>query len=159
MFFLQDPAHPQRYRIEMRAHADGFAGKIFRSPNTAGAANDDIAVTEFAMGKHRDRTEWRAAPDPAKKHAHLQFAHVEFEIARKTGMALLRRQSNDVQVDPLGLDGAIDQEARSVVFVTGQCQTKFFHNSYSIGACSYCTKCRAKNSIALGHESAAAWGR
>src|ERR1044071_10092024 len=101
---MENAAHPQRHRIEMRAHADGLASQIVRLLNTAGAVNEHIAVTKFSMRENRDCPERRAAADPTEKHAHLQLAHVELQTAREAAMALLGRQREDFQVDPLRLE-------------------------------------------------------
>src|SRR5262249_43830835 len=78
--FLKDSPHPERHRIEMSAHANRFTRKVLGFLNTTRAAHKDIAVAELSVWKHRNGAERRAAGDPAEKHAHLQFADVEFEI-------------------------------------------------------------------------------
>ena len=95
VFFLQHPAHPQRYRIEVGAHADNFTGKVFGLMNAAGGVNEHVAMTEFSMWKNRDGAKRRAATDPTEKHAHLELANIEFQIARKPSVALFRRQRNN----------------------------------------------------------------
>jgi hypothetical protein len=80
-------------------------------------------MAEFAMRKHRDRFERRAAPHPAEKHPHLQLAHVELKIARKSPMALFGRERDNVQIEAFRLDGSVDQKARPIIFVARQSET------------------------------------
>ena len=87
--------------------------------NTTGRVKKHVAVAKLTVGKHRNRGERCAATHPAQKDAHLELAHVEFQIARKPAMALFRRQRDDFDIDTLRLHRAVDQEARSVIFVAG----------------------------------------
>src|SRR5437867_3163314 len=78
VILLQHAAHPQRYRIEVGAHADNFAGKIFGLLNAACRIEQHVAMAKFPVRKYRDRSERRAAGHPTEKHAHLELAHIEF---------------------------------------------------------------------------------
>jgi hypothetical protein len=84
-------------------------------------------MAKLAMREHGDRGERRASAHPTEKDAHLELANVEFQIARKPSVALLGGQRNDVEIDALGLHGAVDQEARPVIFVAGQNEPQPFH--------------------------------
>src|SRR5712692_3705303 len=95
IFFLQNAAHPERYRVEVSAHADNFTGKVFGLSNTARGIDEHVAVTKFTVREHGDPAEWRAAGCPTEKHAHLELAHVELQIARKSPVALFRRHRDD----------------------------------------------------------------
>ena len=118
--FLQHTAHPQRDRIEVGAHADHFSGKVFRFLNAARAMNEHVAVAKLTVRKNRDRAKRRAPSHPAEKHAHLQLADVEFQIAGKPSVALFRRQRQDFKIDAFRLHGAVDEKSRAIVFVAGQ---------------------------------------
>src|SRR4029078_9821797 len=58
-FILKNAAHPQRHRIEMRAHSYSLSGKIFRRPNAARLVYKHIAVTKLSVRKNRNRPDWR----------------------------------------------------------------------------------------------------
>ncbi len=64
--------------------------------------------------------ERRAAGHPTEKYTHLELAHVEFQIAGEPSVALFRRQETTFKIDTFRLHGAVDQKARSIVFVAGK---------------------------------------
>ena len=111
----------------MGAHADDSPGKVFRFLNAARGMNEHVAVAKFTMGKNRDRAKRRAPAHPTEKHAHLQLAHVEFQIAGKPSVALFRRQRQNLKIDSFRLHGSVDEKSRAIVFVAGQGQAKRFH--------------------------------
>ena len=106
-----------------------------RSP--ASTLNENIAVTKFSVRKNRNSRKRRAPPHPAKKHTHLQFADVEFQLAREATMALFRGKRDDSQVDTLCFYRAVDEKPSAVVLVARQCQPNICHTILK-----YCLKAK-----------------
>src|SRR5690349_7253423 len=127
VFILKEPAHPERYRIEMGAHANDLSGKVFGLLNAARLMHKDIAVAKFSMWENRDGGKRRAAIHPAEEYTQLELADVKFKIAGKPPVPLFGREREDVQIDPFRFDGAVNQKTGAVVFVARKRQAEICH--------------------------------
>ena len=127
MVVLQDRAHPHIGGQLVFGQADAAAAQVFRLLDAVGA-DVDGGVAERARQEYRYADVGQLAVGSLDGGTgERQFADVEFFAAKRAEENFFRRQRHEDRIDPIDLDGAIDQGTATVVIADGHGELQFVH--------------------------------
>src|SRR5262249_57327476 len=114
-------AHEDRCRHGIERHTDALAGEVLGFPDLA-LVDGDIAVPEYARGKHWDRHHRAVGPHcMADEFRARHLAGVELEIGQHPVEDLARMVDGEkIEVDAVGLHLAGMQREHAVVEAAGE---------------------------------------
>ena len=123
VIFLQNAAHPDvGSRLEIGA-ADLFADEVLRLADAGLGVDEDKAVAEAPVQKHRDRGQRLAAVARHVIAADIDLADVELGLARHAPVPLARAHAGEHdELDTVGLHGAVAQRTHDLVVAAGDGQ-------------------------------------
>ena len=128
VIFLQNAAHPDvGSRLEIGA-ADLLADEILRLADAGFGVDEDKAVAEAPVQKHRDRGQRLAAVARHVITADIDLADVELGLARHAPVPLARAHAGEHdKLDTVGLHGAVAQRTHDLVVAAGDGQSQLRH--------------------------------
>ena len=128
VIFLQNAAHPDvGGGLEIGA-ADLLADQVFRLADAGLGVDEDKAVAEAPVQKHRDRGQRLAAVARHVIAADIDLADVELGLARHAPVALARAHAGQHhELDAVGLHGAVAERAHNLVVAAGDGQSQLRH--------------------------------
>ena len=128
VMLFKDAAHPDvRGRLEIGA-ADPFADQVFRRADAGIDVDERKAVAEAPVQKHRNGGERFAAIAAHQKAADIDFADIEFGLARHAPMALARAHAGQHdKLDAVALDRTVGQRPHDLVIAAGDGQFQLRH--------------------------------
>ena len=121
VMLLQDAAHPDIAGGEKSRSADPLTAQIGRRRDPFRRVDENEAVAKSPMQKHRQRGPGKILVAGGEIGGGIEFADVELLPAPHAVMPLARPHAAEhVQVDAVGLDGAVGERTNEVVISPGE---------------------------------------